>query len=144
MKRAQSTIIGSLITIVITIIFGVAVFSWASFYMGNLSSGFTEFYRTGQAAVETRIGVEEAYASSPTQVTVWVGNYGALSASIVSISISNSTYGMTVSVSNAKVPPGSVKAISVSIHSPGLSKGLYTVTVYASDGAYTTGYLEVS
>ncbi|MGC8557612.1 MAG: hypothetical protein ACP5NC_01280 [Nitrososphaeria archaeon] len=138
MKKAQSTIIGSLIAIVITVIFGIAVLSWGSAYLGNVGQGFNSLYMSEQNQLSENFKVEYIYANS-SGIYVWVGNYGSQEVILEGVTVSNSSYFTYIPLSS-KVPlaPGGLVSIKFSFN---LQNSEYQIKVYSTDGAYAVGYI---
>lgn len=132
--KSQSTIIGSLIVIVITVMLGLALLSWGMSLFGTTQSGFNSIFFTKAQMVEDNFNIEYVYENSSSSLTVWVGNYGQTGVQIVDLLVYNSTYSYTYKC-NVMVPPSGLAKITVSGKGLQLMKGsLYSVKVIASDG----------
>ncbi|MDP8024141.1 MAG: hypothetical protein RAK20_06735 [Conexivisphaerales archaeon] len=135
--KSQSTIIGSLIVIVITVILGIAILSWGVSLFTSTQSGFNSIFFTKAQMVEDNFNIEyinESPSSSSivNGLTIWVGNYGQTGVQIISVIVYNSTYSYTYKC-NVMVPPSGLAKINID----GLQlvkNGVYSVKVVASDG----------
>ena len=134
MKSSQSTIIGSLIVIVITVILGIAMLSWGMSALSVQQSGFASIYNTRLQELLDNYNIEYVYENSSSTLTVWVGNYGPTVVKIVEIVVYNTTYTYSKSLSLA-VPPSSLVKITLSGLS--LSKNsVYYIKLIAEDGSW--------
>ena len=129
---SQSTIIGSLIVIVITVILGIAILSWGTSLFTSQQTGFNSIFFTKTQMVLDNFDIEYAYENSSNTLTVWVGNYGQTGVQIISVMVYNSTYSYIYKC-NIMAPPSGLSKITV--NGLQLIKGsVYTVKVVASDG----------
>jgi hypothetical protein len=129
---SQSTIIGSLIVIVITVILGIAILSWGTSLFTSQQTGFNSIFFTKTQMVLDNFDIEYAYENSSNTLTVWIGNYGQTGVQIISVMVYNSTYSYSYKC-NIIVPPSGLSKVTV--NGLQLIKGsVYTVKVVASDG----------
>ncbi|MGC9209020.1 MAG: hypothetical protein ACP5GH_04120 [Nitrososphaeria archaeon] len=132
-RGSQSTIIGSMIVLVIVVIFGIAVLSWGVMLFNSQQSGLSSLYMSEYRALSDNYNIEEVYINSSSTMTVWIGNYGQSEVQVVSVIVYNDSYSYLYRCS-VVIPPGGLGKITVS----GLNvqrDGVYSVKVVASDGS---------
>jgi len=131
--KSQSTIIGSLIVIVITVTLGITVLSWRMYVFTTQQTGFNSIFYTKTQMIQDNFNIEYINQSPPNTMTVWIGNYGQTDVQIVGITVYSSTY-IHFYKYNVIVPPSELA--KVTIIGLKLVKGsVYNEEVIASDGS---------
>jgi len=131
--KSQSTIIGSLIVIVITVTLGITVLSWGMYVFTTQQTGFNSIFYTKTQMIQDNFNIEYINQSPPNTMTVWIGNYGQTDVQIVGITVYNSTYIHFYKYDVIVPPSGLAKVTIIGLK---LVKGsVYNVEVIASDGS---------
>ncbi|MDG7044489.1 MAG: hypothetical protein JRN19_04365 [Nitrososphaerota archaeon] len=131
-RRGQSEIIGAVILIFITVVFGIAIFSWGDSYITNLTTGYINNYNTESQMLNQRFMIEQINYINRT-LGVFIGNFGQTPITVAGLTIQGGGIDVAANVQPLNILPAGGAYENYSILLP--ANVTYTVGVITTVGA---------